>query len=807
MKRIFTLFLLIMALLSGALPALAQATAPEAPQVVFLIDHSGSMTERAFGGMPMSRWDVVKQSVPEWLNRLPADALVGMATVGGACGRPPVAWRRVSGSRDDVLNTLNQLSPNGQTPLNAVLERIPELFLTGAGPRKVVLLSDGGNSCAPQRNTCDLARELYAKHRITIEIVGFVVDPALASEFECIAQVTGGHFVAPADIESWLSFRVPAIDPWPMIVFALGSLGAVLAATVVYRHFHRALGLSPRRSALVAGVFLAAAGLVLAAHLMFNLDTMAALVGSALVLAVAAAFHLRRAPVRTLAVLMALPLALALLQPGPAMAQATAAAPQCLKRQGFPVHHVVVVDVSGSVYSGAPSNLAAIKERVVLYLCNHAQAGDAVSLVAFGRDDRSSAEEIASFELSGANPQAQINQALEEIRLPDPKETQTYFRMLRSFLDDYLRRVRHTPSVVVFSDGVSDNPTADEPTYGAFGRIYPLPNASRIKVAYRGPAEIDPADVFNTPLPAPRTANAPAIQACLIDPQLSMNGPSQLELAPPWWNPFSYERSGTVRVSISQECVERVRRIGLRLVHDQGQIDLGMLELNFGPTPRRIDVPVHLPVAGPAALREGSLVLALNPGTRFERKQLSTGRFPLKLKGWLDAYGLVAMIAVGAAILLLAAIVALAIAADRRRRRRPLVVKTVFGQALSLNRQVTATIGGSGATLALPDVPAGQVLARALWDGNKEGMLSLTAEPGVRMAIDGVDVVGMARYAPGSLLRFTTASSASPQEVTLLKGDAQDFEFGGASLGSGADRFGLSPSFTGADPAAGGLRI
>ena len=113
----------------------------------------------------------------------------------------------------------------GETPLNAVLERIPELFVPGAGPRKVVLLSDGGNSCAPQRNTCDLARELYIKHRITIEIVGFVVDPALASEFECIAQVTGGHFVAPSDIKSWLSFRVPAIDPWPMIVFALGYIG------------------------------------------------------------------------------------------------------------------------------------------------------------------------------------------------------------------------------------------------------------------------------------------------------------------------------------------------------------------------------------------------------------------------------------------------------------------------------------------------------------------------------------------------------------------------------------------------------
>ena len=400
---------------------------------------------------------------------------------------------------------------------------------------------------------------------------------------------------------------------------------------------------------------------------------------------------------------------------------------QCLKRQGPSVHHVIVVDVSGSVYAGAPGNLTAIKERSTLYLCNHAQAGDSVSIVAFGRDEQSSAVEVAAFELSATAPQAQIAQAFEEVRLPDPKETKTFFNVLRAFLDDYLRRVRHTPSVVVFSDGVSDNPAADEPLYGAFGRIYPIPNATRVKVAYRGPAEIDPADVFNTPLPTSRTVNVPAIQPCLIDPTLSASGPSQVELAPAWSNPLGAERAGTISMSITQDCVERVRKVGMRLVHDQGQIDLGTFELRFGPTARRIDVAVRLP-ASPVAPREGRLVLALNPGDRFERKLTPTASFPLHLRSWLDVHGLLAAAIVGAGLLLVIAGTWLATAAVRRRRLRPLTVRTVFGLTMSLRRNTPATIGGSGATLALPDVPAGQALAHATWDGNKDGVLLLTPE-------------------------------------------------------------------------------
>ena len=273
---------------------------------------------------------------------------------------------------------------------------------------------------------------------------------------------------------------------------------------------------------------------------------------------------------------------------------------------------------------------------------------------------------------------------------------------------------------------------------------------------------------------------------------------------------------------ITQECVERVRKIGLRLVHDQGQIDLGAFELSFGPTPRRVDIPVGLPAVGPTALREGNLVLALNPGHQV-RAQAALHR-PLPAQNSGLARGVHALAAVVASRRGPAAVRAhrspLAISAlPRRRRHRPLVVKTVGGQALSLNREASATIGGSGATLALPDVLAGQVLAHMrCGTATRRACFSLTAEPGVRMAIDGVNVVGVARYAPGRLLRFLTATGASPQEVTLLKGRAQDVEFGGdlgstglgsTGLGSGfgTGRFGLASSLSGGDAPAGGLRI
>ena len=53
----------------GASPAHSQIppVSSDVGEVVFIVDHSGSMTEASFGGGSASRWNVVRQAFPEWL--------------------------------------------------------------------------------------------------------------------------------------------------------------------------------------------------------------------------------------------------------------------------------------------------------------------------------------------------------------------------------------------------------------------------------------------------------------------------------------------------------------------------------------------------------------------------------------------------------------------------------------------------------------------------------------------------------------------------------------------------------------------
>jgi hypothetical protein len=40
-------------------------------------------------------------------------------------------------------------------------------------------------------------------------------------------------------------------------------------------------------------------------------------------------------------------------------------------------------------------NLSVIKGRVALYLCNHAQPGDMISIISFGKDEQNSSDEVS----------------------------------------------------------------------------------------------------------------------------------------------------------------------------------------------------------------------------------------------------------------------------------------------------------------------------------------------------------------------------------------------------------------------------
>ncbi len=85
------------------------------------------------------------------------------------------------------------IRPRGYTPIGRSL-RQAAAALPASGPRAIVLVSDGIDTCSPPA-PCDVARSLAgAGVELAVHTVGFQVDPAARKELECIASATGGEY-------------------------------------------------------------------------------------------------------------------------------------------------------------------------------------------------------------------------------------------------------------------------------------------------------------------------------------------------------------------------------------------------------------------------------------------------------------------------------------------------------------------------------------------------------------------------------------------------------------------------------------
>ncbi|MFD5750678.1 hypothetical protein [Streptomyces sp. NPDC127033] len=70
------------------------------------------------------------------------------------------------------------------------------------GPRRIILVGDGEDTCAPPE-PCDVAQELAATGiDLVIDAIGFRVDDAARAQLQCIARVTHGSYSDAADAGS-----------------------------------------------------------------------------------------------------------------------------------------------------------------------------------------------------------------------------------------------------------------------------------------------------------------------------------------------------------------------------------------------------------------------------------------------------------------------------------------------------------------------------------------------------------------------------------------------------------------------------
>ncbi len=202
MGRVFVVLLLFT--LASAAPAAAQ---DQERSVLLILDSSKSMNEPAGGGG--TRLDAAKEATKSLLEAVPEDAQVGLRVYGSKVSETT----RAEGCRDTELvipvgpvdrdavgESVDALQGKGRTPIGRSLLAAPDDLPEG-GRRTVILVSDGGDNCAPP-SPCRAAEQVSRRGiDMTIQVVGLQVNERVRKQLECIADAGGGTYVDAQDPE------------------------------------------------------------------------------------------------------------------------------------------------------------------------------------------------------------------------------------------------------------------------------------------------------------------------------------------------------------------------------------------------------------------------------------------------------------------------------------------------------------------------------------------------------------------------------------------------------------------------------
>lgn len=218
-RPIAVLLGLLAALSTIALPsAHADETGPveatEPPKVELVLDVSGSMRANDIGGR--SRISVAQQAFNEVVDALPDETQLGIRVLGATYR----GKNKTEGCKDTqqivpvgpvdraaAKGAIATLRPTGFTPVGLALRGAAQDLGTGETTRRIVLITDGEDTCAPP-DPCDVARELAAQGtQLVVDTLGLAPDDKVRRQLLCIATATGGTY-ASAQTPEELTGRV-----------------------------------------------------------------------------------------------------------------------------------------------------------------------------------------------------------------------------------------------------------------------------------------------------------------------------------------------------------------------------------------------------------------------------------------------------------------------------------------------------------------------------------------------------------------------------------------------------------------------
>lgn len=199
----------------GAPPAAAdEPHAHEPPKVELVLDVSGSMRAADIGGM--TRMAAAQHAFDEVVDALPPETLLGIRVLGaGYPGNSKAIGCRDTQQlvpvghvdRTQAKAAIATLRPTGWTPVGLALRAAARDLGTGDTTRRIVLITDGEDTCAPP-DPCEVARELAAQGtHLVVDTLGLTLDDRVRRQLTCIAGATGGTYTA-VQSEQQLSGRL-----------------------------------------------------------------------------------------------------------------------------------------------------------------------------------------------------------------------------------------------------------------------------------------------------------------------------------------------------------------------------------------------------------------------------------------------------------------------------------------------------------------------------------------------------------------------------------------------------------------------
>lgn len=192
-------------------PAAAHAQGQLAPDkdaaVILVVDASKSM--KADDGTGRPKMAAAKEALNTLVDELPDDAKVGLRVYGSevsgtgkaaGCADTKLVSPVAPLDRPALKGAIEAITPRGFTPIGRSLQGAAQ-DLGSAKQKTIVLVSDGGDNCAPPA-PCGVARQL-AKGGVALKIqaVGFQVKASARRQLQCIADAGGGRYVDADDAQ------------------------------------------------------------------------------------------------------------------------------------------------------------------------------------------------------------------------------------------------------------------------------------------------------------------------------------------------------------------------------------------------------------------------------------------------------------------------------------------------------------------------------------------------------------------------------------------------------------------------------